>query len=194
MKRLRTWLLPILTALVVLTVTVLPQHLSQRQDQKLMGCAHTEEMSAENNLPIQPPDLVQRMELLSRWMEDPAVMSVEHEPSDNTAYDELYAAVLEELQSFVDVGVLPSELMPLEVPVLSASQMYLQQQLAGTEYDVLTPTSKQRIFISGWCWMERPDWCYGWNWDIPLWKNTINRCHPRRLEFSFWTVLASKMT
>ena len=69
MKQLRTWLLPILTVLVVLTVTLLPQHLSRLQDQKIMAKIHPEALAAENILPVQSPDLVQCISLLSRWME-----------------------------------------------------------------------------------------------------------------------------
>lgn len=134
MKRLRAWLLPIFTCLTVLTVTVLPQHLSNLQDQKLMNRVHTEELTAENSLPIHPPDLVQRMMLLSGWMEPPDVMSAQHEVSDSAVYDEVYAVMLEELQSFVDAGVLPSDLLPKEIPPLTIFRMYLQQQLVGAEY------------------------------------------------------------
>lgn len=134
MKQLRVWLLPILTVLVVLTVTLLPQHLSRMQDQKLMEHVHTEALAAENSLPAQSPDLIQRISLLSRWMEAPDVMSAQNEVAEGEFYDELCAAALIELQSIADDGPLPADLLPSEVSFVDVSRMYLQQQLVGAEF------------------------------------------------------------
>ena len=134
MKRLRVWLLPVLTVLVVLTVTGLPQYLSAFQDQKLMGQVHTEVLATENRLPTQPPDLAQRMELLASWMESSDVMSAQQDLSGGDIYHELACAVLDELQNMAGSGILPSELLPGSIPSVGVYQMYLQRQLTGAEY------------------------------------------------------------
>ena len=136
MKQLRTWLLPILTVLVVLTVTLLPQHLSRLQDQKVMAKIHSEALATENILPVQLPDLVQRISLLSRWMEVSDVMSAQNDIVEGEFYDELCAAALQELQCMSDDGPVPADLIPSEVSFVDVSRMYLQQQLVGAEFYV----------------------------------------------------------
>ena len=136
MRQLRTWLLPGLTVLVVLTVTLLPQHLSRLRDQKLMERVHTEALAAENILPVQSPDLVQRISLFSRWMEASDVMSAQNEVAGGEFYDELCAAALQELHSITDDGPVPADLIPSEISFVDVSRMYLQQQLVGAEFYV----------------------------------------------------------
>ena len=142
MKQLRAWLLPIITVLVVLTVTLLPQHLSRLQDQKVMAKIHSEALAAENILPAQSPDLEQRVSLLSRWMEDSVVMSAQNEVAEGDFYDDICAEALQELRSMADDGPLPADLLPPEVSFVDVSRMYLQQQLVGAEFYVFDAYSK----------------------------------------------------
>ena len=136
MRRLQAWLLPFLTVLTVLTVTLLPQRLSALQDQKQLGQIHTEALTEENSLPIQPPDMVQRIDLLARWMETSDVMSVQQELPSDTVNPELTGIILDELESMANGGVLPTELLPGSIPFTEATQIYLQQQLTGAKYYV----------------------------------------------------------
>lgn len=136
MKRLKAWLLPVLTVFIVLTVTVLPQRLSALQDQKLMENIHAEPLIAENSLPTQPPDLAQRIELLACWMDASDVMASQQELSGGAIHHELAGVVLDELYNMTENSVLPKELLPGTIPSTGVYQLYLQRQLVGAKYYV----------------------------------------------------------
>ena len=136
MKQLRAWFLPSITVLVVLTVTLLPQYLSHLQDQKVMAQIHSEALAAENILPVQSPNLIERISLLSRWMEASDVMSAQNEVAEGEFDDELCAAALQELQSMAYDGPLPADLIPSDISFMDVSRLYLQQQLIGAEFYV----------------------------------------------------------
>lgn len=149
MKRRKNWLLPLLTVLIVLTVTFLPRHLSDLQDQKLFGQVHTQALTAETILPTQSPDLARRVELLANWMEGSEVMSALQALTDDTICQELASAVLDGLRSMADSGALPAELLPGDLSSMEASQIYLQQQLVGAEYYMIDSVIKdENIFLS----------------------------------------------
>ena len=148
MRRLQAWLLPLLTVLTVLTVTLLPRHLLTMQDQKRMGQVHTEALTTENLLPTQPPDMTQRIELLVRWMETSDAMSAQQELSDDAIYTELTDALLDALARMAEGGVLPAELLPESIPFTEATQLYLQQQLTGAKYYILdTPIHTENAHL-----------------------------------------------
>ena len=148
MKRIRAWLLPLFTLLAVLTVTILPRYLSDLQDQKIIGHIHTEKLPVEDSLPTQPPDLSQRMLLLSQWMEASDIMSVHNEitedyayaessaDKESTTYRQLCAAALSEVKFLAESGLLPLDLTPLEKSNMSVSRIYLRRQLIGAEFYV----------------------------------------------------------
>ncbi len=146
MKRIRAWLLPLVTCLSVLTVTILPRYLSDIQDQKIIGHIHTEKLPVENSLPTQPPDLPQRILLLSQWVEDSDVMSVQNDITESDAenslntesitYSELCSAALAELKAFADSELLPLDLSALETSHMNISRVYLQKQLIGIQFYV----------------------------------------------------------
>lgn len=143
MKKLRTWLLPVFTILIVISVTFLPQHLSNLQDQKLMGQVHTEKLTTENSLPTHSANLIQRMELLVYWKEAYDVMSALNDVNEDALYDEICATVLAELQSFADSSVLPPDLIPKEFNDTTViKRIYLQRQLVRAEYYMLETHNK----------------------------------------------------
>ena len=67
MKRWQNWLVPVLTFLTVLVLTILPRQASLIQDRQLTSGVHREELASDSNFPFLPPSLVERFDLLSRW-------------------------------------------------------------------------------------------------------------------------------
>ena len=142
MKRWRVWILPILTVLVLLVVTLFPGYLFEIQDQKLLEHVHTEVLAAEINLPAQPPDLLQRTELLSCWKETPDVMYVQNEVVEEAIRKEVWENVIDEVNSFFYENVLPLGLIPDDFSYVNISRIYLRRQLLGAEYFVFDAFDK----------------------------------------------------
>lgn len=78
-------LLPILTALTVTALALLPLRLSTLEDGRLTGAVHAEPLAEDSNFPAKPPDLPGRIWLLAQWQEMPeniTIMSQELEGKD----------------------------------------------------------------------------------------------------------------
>lgn len=85
MRNWKNWLFPILTALTVAALALLPLRLSTLEDGQLVGTVHAEPLTADNNFPARPPDLPGRIWLLVQWRETPeniTIMSQELEGGD----------------------------------------------------------------------------------------------------------------
>ena len=85
MRNWKNWLFPILTALTVTALALLPMRLSTLEDSKLTGTDHAEDLSEDSNFPFKPPDLPGRIWLLVRLNEMPenlTIMSQELEGED----------------------------------------------------------------------------------------------------------------
>lgn len=99
MRNWKNWLFPILTALSVAALALLPLHLSTLEDGRLTGTVHAEALSADNNFPAKPPDLPGRVRLLVQWQEMPenlTIMSQELEGADrDQAMEQLREALAE---------------------------------------------------------------------------------------------------
>ena len=78
-------LLPILTALTVTALALLPLRLSTLEDGRLTGTVHAEPLAEDSNFPAKPPELPGRIWLLVQWQELPenlTIMSQELEGED----------------------------------------------------------------------------------------------------------------
>ena len=85
MRNWKNWLFPILTALTVTALALLPLRLSTLEDGQLTGTVHAEALAADNNFPAKPPELPGRIWLLVQWQEMPeniTLMSQELEGGD----------------------------------------------------------------------------------------------------------------
>ena len=85
MRNWKNGLFPVLTALTVAALALLPLRLSTLEDVELAGTVHAEPLTADNNFPARPPDLPGRVWLLVRLMEMPerlTIMSQELEGED----------------------------------------------------------------------------------------------------------------
>lgn len=143
MKIIRALVLPVITVLIVIFATFLPQYLSDLQDQRLEGQVHTERLTTENNIPTHSTNLIQRLELLFYWKETYDIMSAMNDIDDDALYDQICATVLEELNSFVDAGLLPQDLLPKEFGAgTDINRLYLQRQQERAEYYMLETYSK----------------------------------------------------
>ena len=76
MRNWKNWLFPLLTALTVTALALLPLHLSTLEDGRLTGTVHTEPLAADNNFPARPPDLPGRIWLLLQLAEMPENLTV----------------------------------------------------------------------------------------------------------------------
>lgn len=85
MRNWKNGLFPILTALTVAALALLPLRLSTLEDGRLTGAVHAEPLTADNNFPAKPPELPGRIWLLVQWQEMPenlTIMSQELEGAD----------------------------------------------------------------------------------------------------------------
>lgn len=85
MRNWKNGLFPILTALTVAALALLPLRLSTLEDGRLTGTVHAEPLAEDSNFPAKPPDLPGRIWLLVQWQETPetiTLMSQELEGED----------------------------------------------------------------------------------------------------------------
>ena len=104
MRNWKNWLLPILTALTVTALALLPLRLSVMEDGKLTGTVHAEPLAADNNFPAKPPELPGRVWLLVQWQELPenlTVMGQELEGEDRDQEMRNFREALADLGSFL---------------------------------------------------------------------------------------------
>ena len=83
----KNWLLPILTALTVAALALLPLRLSTLEDGRLTGTVHAEPLTADNNFPAKPPELPGRVWLLVQWQEMPDYLTVMGQELEGTDRD-----------------------------------------------------------------------------------------------------------
>ena len=103
MRNWKNWLFPLLTALTVAALALLPLRLSTLEDGKLTGTVHTEPLAADNNFPSKPPDLPGRVRLLVQLGEMPeklTIMAQELEGRDREREMERLQKALADLRSF----------------------------------------------------------------------------------------------
>jgi hypothetical protein len=128
MNYIKRWLLPILTALVVLGAVLLPQKLSLLRDQALLGGIHREPLTADAlSASTSPLTLEERMELFCRWRNDQGESSAISWALDNQSTPEEMPALEElvekERDSLEETGVLSQNALPQDLTGLSGSRV-----------------------------------------------------------------------
>ncbi len=148
MKRICSFIIPVLTVLIVFAAIFLPQKLSQLQDRHYIWKLHSEAFTDENNLPSQHLSYSQRVYLLSCWSSDGDIVSAYQKLTLKSSYADAESAVYKELNSLSDCGVIPSELIPDDFSDMILSRMYLQRQNMSTSYILASCEAKSEgIFI-----------------------------------------------
>lgn len=147
----KNWLFPILTALTVAALALLPLRLSTLEDGQLTGTVHAEPLTADNNFPSKPPELPGRIWLLVQWQEMPdylTVMGQELEGADRDREFQLLRAALTGLEDILPPDLI-QRLTGLNGNSWNCNRYYLRDQadlssagfsLIGT-YDKSTGTA-----------------------------------------------------
>ena len=97
MRNWKNWLFPILTALTVTALALLPLRLSTLEDNKLTGTVHAEDLSEDSNFPFKPPDLPGRLWLLVQWQEMPENITIMSHELEGAERDRAMAQLREDL-------------------------------------------------------------------------------------------------
>lgn len=130
MRNWKNWLAPILTALAVACLSVLPLRLSQARDEALIGAVHVEELG-ESSFPARPPELAERIRLLV-WQDalPETITIVEQALLDGQVPEQGREQVQAELERLAEEKILPDiSNMPLDSDsVYSAERIYLRDQ------------------------------------------------------------------
>lgn len=145
MKRWQNWLVPVLTFLTVLVLTILPRQASLIQDRQLTSGVHREELASDSNFPFLPPSLVERFDLLSRWYSaleygDTGfwydVTEIYQHVMESSEQPELWRQVTQELDNLIAAGVLPEEVPWNEGEISVFTRIYLRDtnSLAGASF------------------------------------------------------------
>ncbi|WP_295580006.1 hypothetical protein [uncultured Oscillibacter sp.] len=138
MKKWNAWLLPVLTLLVVFSSVLLPQRLSLLGDEAALHTVHAETLTADNNLPVRPPSLEERMALLARWYLGEDLFAAFRKSKEESADEDeaLERQVRAELEDLVQCGALPAAAVPDTLPVLRVQRLYLctADSFAGAEF------------------------------------------------------------
>lgn len=101
----KNWLFPLLTALTVAALALLPLRLSTLGDGRLTGTVHAEPLAGDNNFPSKPPELPGRVWLLVQWREMPENLTVMSQELDGEERDREMRNLREALE---DLGSLLS--------------------------------------------------------------------------------------
>lgn len=109
MRNWKNWLFPILTALTVAALALLPLRLSTLEDGELTGTVHAEPLTADNNFPARPPDLPGRVRLLAQYRSVPEFLTIAAQEPEEKKLAELSAQARADLKRLVELGVLPEK-------------------------------------------------------------------------------------
>lgn len=149
MKWLNKWLLPLCAGLLLIAAALLPPQLSAWRDGRLYG-VHTEEMESVG-LPLSVPELPERIELLSRWLEDPdsVVYATQELGADDQAAGSGYTAQAlydRELVGLARAASLPDSSVAetfWEGGQCGYVQLYLRGDRVNVEYLLVTVWSRE---------------------------------------------------
>ena len=109
MRNWKNWLLPLLTALTVGALALLPLHLSTLEDDRLTGTIHAEALTADNNFPSKPPELPGRIRLLTQYQSVPELLTIVGQEPEAAKLEELSNQAWAELARLVKLGILPEK-------------------------------------------------------------------------------------
>ena len=127
MRNWKNWLFPILTALTVAALSLLPLRLSTLEDGRLAETVHAEPLTADNNFPFKPPELPGRVWLLVQYHSMPEFLTIVQQEPEAEKQKELSAQARTELQKLAELGILP-ETSGVYNADFSASLLYLRDQ------------------------------------------------------------------
>ena len=149
MKRLNKWLLPLLALVVLAGAALLPPQLSAWRDGKL-STVHAEEAEAANEI-LTVPELPERIELLSRWLQDSAAVvfaSQEINAGDRAAGSGQSAQFLydRELKGLAEAGFVPDSGVAetfWETGKAGYTQLYRRGERGNVEYLLVSVWSRE---------------------------------------------------
>ena len=127
MRNWKNGLFPILTALTVAALSLLPLRLSTLEDGRLAETVHAEPLTADNNFPFKPPELPGRVWLLVQYHSMPEFLTIVQQEPEAEKQKELSAQARTELQKLAELGILP-ETSGVYNADFSASLLYLRDQ------------------------------------------------------------------
>ena len=144
MRNWKNWLFPILTALTVAALALLPLRLSTLEDRELTGTVHVEALTAENNFPSKPPELPGRVWLLAQYLFLPNFLSIMSQEPEQEKLETLSAQARKELEELVELGIL-SEGSPLYDQAFVGSVLFLRDQkdLSSAAFATLNVYNKE---------------------------------------------------
>ena len=139
----KNWLFPILTALTVAALALLPLRLSTLEDQELTGTVHAEALTADHNFPSRPPELPGRMWLLAQYQSAPDLLTIIGQEPEEEKLAKLSAQARTELERLAGLGVLPEDADTLYRD-FDGSILYLRDQrdLSSAAFTVLSAYDK----------------------------------------------------
>ena len=109
MRNWKNWLFPILTALTVVALALLPLRLSTLEDGELTGTVHAEPLTADNNFPSKPPELPGRVWLLAQYQSVPNFLTIVGQEPEAKKREELAVQARRELERLAELGILPEK-------------------------------------------------------------------------------------
>lgn len=127
MRNWKNWLFPILTALTVAALALLPLRLSILEDGELTGTVHAEPLTADNNFPSRPPELPGRIRLLAQYCSVPELLTIVAQEPEAKKREELSAQTRRELERLAELGILPEKSNIYETEFY-AGLLYLRDQ------------------------------------------------------------------
>ena len=144
MRNWKNWLFPLLTALTVAALALLPLRLSTLEDRELTGTVHVEALTAENNFPSKPPELPGRVWLLAQYLFLPNFLSIMSQEPEQEKLETLSAQARKELEELVELGILP-EGSPLYDQAFVGSVLFLRDQkdLSSAAFATLSVYNKE---------------------------------------------------
>ncbi len=127
MRNWKNWLFPILTALTVVALALLPLRLSTLEDGKLTGTVHVEPLAADNNFPSKPPELPGRIRLLAQYSSVPELLTFVGQEPEAEKLEELSGQARADLRRLEELEILPEKFGTLD-RAFDGSVIYLRDQ------------------------------------------------------------------
>lgn len=147
MRNWKNWLFPILTALTVMALALLPLRLSVMRDGTLTGTVHAEPLSEDSNFPFKPPELPGRIWLLVQWREMPEHLTVMAQELEGAERDREFQRLQDALSGLKDIlpPGLAEQLINIGGESWDCNRYYLRDQtdLSSTSFSEIGTYDKR---------------------------------------------------
>ncbi|MDE7389458.1 MAG: hypothetical protein K2M82_00725 [Lachnospiraceae bacterium] len=136
MKIFKKWLLPVLTCLIAAVAILLPPHISETKDTRLLNGIHTETL-AEDRSSLQESSLSQRIELLYLWTKGDKIDALTQRFSEDEMNTNILPVAETALNDLFQEVPAMADVIPSMPEITTGSRLFLRDTASGLSANML---------------------------------------------------------